>query len=242
MSVRSDGSGDHLALTASFGITTGDFSLGVWLKVVNTRASTFVDFLGLYTEEADAISYISIDTDNSNPPLFKFFDNITGTGDHATLGAATAGTWFWMVMRRSGTNVVYLKFDDSASTTPLASDSLAGGSGSITTLDWLVVGQVFGGGAPEWPDAEFANVKLHAGVSWTDAQARAESQHSAAQTGGGTFVVACSLQSLAAGLSNTGTLGGSIVNTGCVDGASNPTQLTFDSGGGGGTKPMFRGS
>lgn len=236
MSIRSNGSGDHLGMTVSHGITTGDFSMGIWAKVVTARASQSIDFLTLGTEEADPVSYISTDTNADASPLVTTFDNITGAGNHNPLSAATAGTWLWLVLRRSGTTLTSLVFDDSTSTTPLTSDDQIGGGGSIATLDWLVMGQSFAG---EWPDAEMANAKVHAGIAWSNAQARAESQHSAAQTGGGTFVVACSLQSLAAGLSNTGTLGGSLTNTGCVDGASNPTQLTFD--GAAPSPPMFRG-
>lgn len=225
MSVRSNGSGDHLALAGAFGVTTGAFSLGIWTKVINAPSS-YVAFATLAGDESESLDYISISTNSPGPVDWVFYDSETGAGDQSPGGSPTAGTWFWVTVVRSGTTVTCSIFDDTTSTTPVHTIG-ATGAGSIAALDWLLISEAFSG---EWADAEFANAKLHAGIGWTNAQSRAESQHSAAQTGGGTFVVACSLQSLAAGLSNTGTLGGSLTNTGCVDGASNPTQLTFDGG------------
>jgi hypothetical protein len=141
------------------------------------------------------------------------------------------------VVTRSGTTTTIAIFDDSTSTTPVGSGNAGSASGSLTTLDWLIVGQTVSG---EWADAEYANIKVHVGVAWTNAQARTESQHSAKQTGGGTWYAACSLQSLAAGLTDSSGAGHNLTNTGCVDGASNPAQLTYDSGGDTGTETAFR--
>ena len=239
MSIRSNGSGDHLAYTGTFSIGTGDFSLGVWTKVINARASQFIDFVSLVADETGSTAWCSMSTDNASTTHWKGYDNTSGAGDaDLTASSPTAGSWFWCVIRRSGTTMQWRIFDDTTSTTPVRTVDSGSGGGSFAAFDWLVVSETFSG---EWADAEFVNLKLHQGVAWTDAQSRTESQHTLNQTGGGTWVVRARLIDLATGLTNLGTLGGSVVNTGCVDGASNPGQLTDDAGGGDtGTEAGFR--
>jgi hypothetical protein len=78
-------------------------------------------------------------------------------------------------------------------------------------------------------DMEIQNLKVHTGVKWTDAQCRTESQNYDIQTAGGTDTYCWKLIDTDAdtdGLNEFAGAGPNLTNSGCVNGASTPTQLT----------------
>lgn len=230
MSIRANGSGDRLTVNAALGITTGDFSVAVWAKLITDR-DTYSDLFGIQTDDQDPAGSIHLDTlvDGTSVLLY---DNVGGGGDSASSYGLTAATWYWIVLARTGNSLTARFFDDTTSTTPLATlTATSSPGGDLSALDWFSIGQTFTGPPIEWCDAEFANAKVHVGVNWTNAQARAESQHTLTQTGGGTWWLAARLTNLSIGLTDNSGAGHHLTNTGCVDGASSPSQLTDDAGG-----------
>lgn len=226
MSIRFNGSGDNLAATllASLTIGTGDFSLGMWVKNISDRTTVEADFFLLGDAAASPTTYVYAYADFSG--IFLFGGN--NTGALATGTGLSVGTWYYLVLSRVS-GVLHIRvFDDSASTTPVVDGTVAD-TVNYTTLDGVILGAAIA--STRWPNAEAEAFKIHTGVSWSNAQARTESQFYAVQTAGGTNKLAWRLHTVAAGLTE---LGGntSLTNTGCIDGASRPTQLEAAPSGG----------
>lgn len=235
MSVRSNSSGDNLLAAASLGISTGAFNFGFWVKLIADR-NDFSAFVSMTDNPAGSTVHFISTTEGDGTTLTAFTN--AGEVGAALDFAMSVGTWYWVVIGRDGSsNFQYRVFDDSASTTPLDTDTVTSFTEDFSACDNFIVGQLFAG---EWSDAEFANVKVHTGVYWTDAQCRTESQNFEVQTGGGTVFGSWRLEDVDADADgiNDGSGGGHhFTNTGFVAGASRPTQLEAIGGGGGGFVP-----
>lgn len=218
MSVRFNGSGDNLAVAASLALTTGAFSFGGWAKLISDR-NVFSDLFGAVDTPASPTDYLLALCDSTG-------NNAAGYSTSGNTGATalTVGTWYYIVIDRTGTTFRIRIFDDSTSTTPVGSGTITD-SRNYTALDNFIIGEASTG---EWPDAEIACVRAHIGVSWTDAQCRTESQKLTPQTGGGTIYGNWKLETTGAdanGINDSGGGAHHLTNTGCVNGASRPTQL-----------------
>lgn len=236
MSLRSNGSGDHLAVNSSLGISTGTFSFGMWVYV-DTDRDTFSNIATFSDVEADPTDYINLATKADGLLLEVFSDE---GAINMTVVTVAVGGWKWVVMGRTGTELTIRVFGDDASTTPETSDLDQTYAEDLSAHDWLVIGQSFAG---EHSLMQFANAKLHVGVYWSDAQCRTESQNFGIQTAGGTAWGAWGFETLAHGVEGLQDLTGNgrtMVNTGCVDGPDRPTQLEAATSAG--SAPMFRGS
>ena len=78
-------------------------------------------------------------------------------------------------------------------------------------------------------DSEMTNLKIQTGVLWTDAECRTESQNYGVQKSGGTEVLCWKLTDVDAdtdGINEIGGSGPNFTNSGCVAGASDPSQLS----------------
>lgn len=230
MSLRSNGSGDNLVFTGSWGVTTGLFNIGFWVFIVNDR-NTFSDFVSFGATAADPTEYISIGTQTDGTSLTTY-----DTGGEVFSGnpaELTSATWYWVDIGRDGSNQIIMRvFDDSTSTTPAQTDSVSPFTVDYTNMDNIVIGQIFSG---EWADAEFTNVKVHNGVYWTSAESRTESQLFNIQTSGGTKWGAWGLETVAHSTHGLQDLTGNsrtLTNNGFVDGSFRPTQLEAVGGGG----------
>lgn len=222
MSVRSNGSGDNLLAASSWGVTTGAFSIGFWAKLIADR-NTFSDLVGFGDTASGPASYLSIATQTDGSSLTSY-DHTAGELFAGNPAELTVGTWYWVVVSRTGSDMALRVFDDSTSTTPVQSDTESAAT-DYAALDNFVVGQLFSG---EWSDAEFQNVKVHNGVEWTDAQCRTESQNYEIQTAGGTKWASYRLIDVDAdsdGINDGSGNGRHLTNTGFVAGASTPAQL-----------------
>lgn len=220
MSVRSNGSGDNLVATLP-AVPSGAFSLGVWVKLISDR-NTYSNIVSFQNASVPAgVFNCTTDVDGTTVSYYN-----SQTGAYNTGGPSLSiGTWYWVVVSRDGSDTVSVRvFDDSTSTTPTGSFTDASETlGS--TLDTIVVGETTSG---EWADAEFRNVKFHDGVEWSDAECRTESQSAGVQTAGGGNKVAADLQDTDADAAGLNDLEGSnnFANTGFVNGASDPAQMS----------------
>jgi len=223
MSVRSNGASDQLSVASAIGIGTGAVSVGFWHKIITDRNT--------YTELVNLTSATPTGTVN-----FSINSSATGTAIHGQSVAAgyfetgsydlAVGTWYWIVLSRSGTTLRQRVFNDTTSTTPLSDVTVDDGA---QTLSGAVIAILGPGYAPstEWCDAEYANFKIHVGVAWTDAQCRTESQTKGIQTAGGTKYGSWRLYDTDADTDGINDFEGSrnLTNSGMVNGASEPTQL-----------------
>lgn len=228
MSIRANGSGDNLLHAASWGVSTGSFSNGIWVKQINDR-NAIVNFMAFGDAASDPSDLLMLGTQSDGTGAVVY--DIDGS-HFSPPPTITVGTWFWIVFGRSGSELSLRVFDDSTSTTPVYSEVTGTVATDYSALDNIIIGQAFSG---EWPDAEFTNAKSHVGVHWSDAQCRTESQNFGIQTGGGTAWGAWGLESIAHGVEGLQDLTGNgrtLTNTGCVDGASRPTQLEAATSGG----------
>jgi hypothetical protein len=226
MSLRSNGAGDNLQYNEAIAFGTGAFSSSCWVKLIADR-NTFSNWFGFTNAAPGGAASERINCssggDGTTPRLAG--NQITPTDMSGF--TMTAGTWYYVVLLRSGDNHILNIYDDSTSTTPVGTLTLglpaAYNYGSSLTFFW--VGQFFTG---EWPDAEFASAKVHVGVAWSNAQARAESQSLEIETAGGTAWGAWSLADTSTGLNDLTGNGRTLTNTGLVNGASSPAQLAGD--------------
>jgi hypothetical protein len=225
MSVRLDGSGDRLSVAASLGLSTGAFSVGLWIKQITDRNQS-VNFFVAGDTVPDAADFIGLATDTDGTTMRGF-----STGGNSGPYASSIDTWYYAVVSRDGGGG-FLKriFDDSTSTTPVDQDGYTD-SGDYSALDTFVIGEMFSG---EGPIAEIACVRAHIGVAWSDAQCRTESQKLTPQTGGGSIYGNWKLETTTAdadGINDSGGGAHHLTNTGCVNGASRPSQLEAAGGG-----------
>lgn len=226
MSIRSSGAGNLLTAAAAWGVGTGAFSIGFWVKLISDR-NTYVDFVGFAPDPPPPANYFSLGTavDGTTPTLYA-----TSLTDLPTTQSLTVGSWYYIVLSRTSTTARLRIFDDSTSTVP-TNEVTATASGWAT--DWsaydnFIVGEMF---ANEWIDAEFRNIKVHNGVEWTNAQCRTESQTAGIQTAGGTPWGAWDLQDIDADATGINDLTGNsrhFTNTGFVNGASEPAQMSSE--------------
>ena len=224
MSVRSNGSGDQLVATASLGLSTGQFRLAGWFKLISDQ-NNFGGFAGFGSENMDATTKVLVGVDSTGTALGAFATSGQHSGGTVAL---TVGVWYWIVMSRSTTNDWIIRvFDDSTSTTPIGTLTGADLTDDFTTADNLIIGQLVTG---EWGDFETCNVKLVIGGSdWTDAECRTESQLFEIQAlKGGSAYCSARLENTDAdtdGLNDGSGAGHNLSNTGFVNGASRPSQL-----------------
>jgi hypothetical protein len=223
MSVRANSAGDQLSVATTMTVGTGAFSQGCWVKLISDLNRN-ADLFGMADTLTDPTVYqfSATDVDGTGALCFSSHEGtIPGTAQQLTVG-----TWYWLVQSRDGSNNWHFRvFDDTTSTTPLVTLTKAA-VGDWTTFANVFVGQVFTG---ESPDAEFENHKLHDDVEWTDAQCRTESQNYDIQTGGGTAFCSHRLKTTATtidGLNDNTGNGRNLANTGFVNGASTPAQLS----------------
>jgi hypothetical protein len=228
MSIRAQQAGDNLLNATSIGVSTGDFSIGIGVKLMS-GLSAYQDFVGIGSEfpfNTSAYAYLSL---NDAGEIFGETGASPGAGPWDTTPgyAVSATTWYWVVLSRTGGTLRRRVWSYSdLSTTPLSDQTVADGSRDLSTCDNFAIGDIIGVTSP--PDAEFCLAKVHIGVAWSDAQAKAESRFYNTQTGGGTWFIAAGLRNITAdayGINDRSGAGHHLTNTGMVNGASSPSIL-----------------
>lgn len=213
---------DRLTLTLGADLAlSGDFATGYWINPVSLAGvmawcltPTTGSFGFLVTGEFPHKAYIN------------------GSAVAGSSYTMSAGTWYWVVVSRSGSTISYRVFDDSTSTTPLSTLTTTD-STNFTGVDIVTLGEdtVFNNGCV---DALFTNAKIQTGVTWTNAEARTEALYYGIQKSGGTERLCWRLKDIDAdtdGLNEFGGSGPNFTNTGAVADAGAPTNLSEAGGG-----------
>lgn len=225
MSVRLNDTADYLRTTfPALTIGTGVFSVTFWIKLISDRNA------------ASDIAYI---TDQINPSAGTRIGYGTDTdgldilvfpGGAGPLSAST-DIWYGCYFGRDVSNHHWIRmFPDSSSETALI-ENWGTRTDNWTTIDNLLIGNR--GAADGAADMEIANLKIITGVFLSDAQCRAELDNFAIQVGGATEGYVWELEDVDAdshGLNERSGSGYNLTNSGCVAGASRPSQLEAVSG------------
>lgn len=221
MSIRFDTSTDAVtgSLNSNLTVSTGDFVIGRWVYVYSKAANATCGGIS----RQGTSEYMNTQYSNGADQMFTG----TGTGNGLASWSPTLNTWYWVVSSRESSVLKFRAFDDSISTTPLAS----GGAGSDTT-DYLTFNKIKLGFFSEVGlnalDCQQANFKVHTGVTWTNAEARTESQKFGIQKSGGDNRLCWGLETLDAnqyGLAEFTGAEVTLTNMGAVLGANRPSQL-----------------
>lgn len=227
MSVRFDGTADQYlrAAVSSFGVTTGAYSIGGWIKIMSDINTTTWLF-GFTDNFAASNVWFATSLDSTGTGIRSY-----GSSNNASY-AASLSTWYYVVTGNNGSGATRCRvFDDSTSTTSLSDTSV--GADDASAADSFGIGDF----VDFWncPDIEVACVRVHAGVYWTDAQCRTESQKLTAQTAGGTLWGNYKLEDTDAddlGINDSSGNGRHLtMNGSVVTGASRPSQLESSGGG-----------
>jgi hypothetical protein len=230
MSARSNGSGDQLRHSEAIALSTGDWVVGVWIKPIAYGAAD-VDLFALSANPTDPATH-ALDVFMSSSGSVEVYDagsSYTATGGTSAAATLSLATWYYLVMQRNGTALTLRVFADSTSTTPLGTGSGTIDVSDMTDLAEVLAGEVFTG---SWYDGEAECLRVVKGTTWTDAQARTESQSYDYVLGTGTIWLNCRLKDVDAdtdGLNDSSGAGNNLTNTGWVAGASTPSQLSGSS-------------
>jgi hypothetical protein len=229
MSIRLNSQGDYLetVLTPGLTISTGSVVYGHWAKrIVDTN--TYCNIVTL-SPAAGAFPALATLYDTNGDDFIAVYSDGTGTSFLLTATyPIVTGDWVWMVQSRSGSSVSHVRlFDDTTSTAPFFSSSYSDPHDYASLLDTIGLGWTTAYGGNNI-NGEIALLKIQTGVSWTDAEARLESQKFLIQKAGGVERYSFGLETTSSvEYSLKATEGGNYTfsNTGAVNGASRPTQL-----------------
>jgi Concanavalin A-like lectin/glucanases superfamily len=228
MSVRSNGSGDKLQVNSALGIGTGNFTFAGWVKFSTIRAANV-----FFATDSDGGTNGEVGIYTTVDPSIN---GSSGGGTDPVWSSApipAVDTWYYLVLSRSGTGAGGFRlraFDDSFSTTPIKDVTGTCAVDFTGVLSFYTLSEFFSG---EWNDAEYVNHRVHVGVAWTDAEARAESLSYTPVTGGGTVYGNWKLKDTDAdsdGINDSGGGGHNLTNTGFVNGVGTPSVLTIPAG------------
>jgi hypothetical protein len=222
----SHASTDQLAVTLpTLTIGTGDFTYGLWVKITDTPAGTSRRIFRM-NNNTDTVGQgiAGLNSDILQIAGLKDVSPVyTTTGTNLTF---VNDTWYYMVIDRSGTTFTFRAFDDSTSTTPVASATSTALATDLTDMAKMYLGYTGSGNAF---GMEMESVKVLTGVSLSNAECRTESQSYAIVKTGATDAYTWKLTNIDAdtdGLNEASGSGYNLSNTGVVAGATTPTQLS----------------